>query len=118
MVIESALEEAGFEVLCLSPADAVTEIRRSPPDAVLTEVTIRGDVDGYQVAEAASQMGVPALFIATGSPDPSRAPGISVGYILKPASLDLICRVTEALVGRQCVEVPSHLGHFYPREAD
>lgn len=113
MLFEAALEDAGFQVRSLSPPEAVTEIRRSPPDAVLTEIMLKGRTDGYGVAEAAKRMGVPTLFIATVPPDPVKARDLAVGHILKPSSLDLVCRVTAAIVDRQPVDLPADAGEIY-----
>jgi DNA-binding response OmpR family regulator len=115
---EHFLNEAGYEVVATvdNLADAVRVIEEELLDLVLSDITLRGEGDGTDVARAAAAKGVAVLFV-TGD-CPPEAQGLGLGWLAKPysdkmlkAALDTI----EALrAGRKIRKLPPGLELFQP----
>lgn len=83
---EHLLEDAGYEVVGTvdNLADATRLIESEPIDLILSDIKLRGDGDGLDVARAAAARNIPVLFV-TGNPPPE-AQGLAVGCLAKPYS--------------------------------
>lgn len=96
---ETMVADAGYEVVATvdSCADAIealdSELEPLPPsgdededprgiDLILTDITLAGERNGYDVAREAKARGVPVLFV-TATP-PEQAQDLALGYLLKP----------------------------------
>ena len=94
---EHLLGDAGYEVVGTvdSLADAAKHIDEEEIDLVLTDISLRGDGDGMDVARAAGAKGVPVLFV-TGN-CPMEAHSLAVGCLTKPYSEKMMKAALEAL---------------------
>ncbi len=94
---ENFLGDAGYEVVAtvddLSEALAVLE--RDEVHLVLSDVRLRGDHTGIDLARAAKEKGVPTLF-ATAHSYPG-ASEIAVGCLLKPYTERQLCKAIECV---------------------
>jgi two-component system, response regulator PdtaR len=92
---ENMLGDAGYEVVAtvddLDEAMAVLE--REEVHLILSDVRLRGDKTGIDLAHAAKKKGVPTLF-ATGHSYPG-ACDIAVGCLMKPYSERQLCKAIE-----------------------
>ena len=81
---EYLLSDAGYEVVGTvdNLADATRLIEREPIDLVMTDIKLRGDGDGLDVARAAAAKKVPVLFVTGNAP--AEAQGLAVGCLAKP----------------------------------
>ena len=110
---EYLLSDAGYEVVGTvdTLADAARLIESEPIDLVLSDIRLRGDGDGFDVARAAAAKGVPVLFVTGNAP--TEAQGLALGCLAKPytdrglkaalASLD------DRLQGRKLKKLPAGL---------
>ena len=118
---EYSLGDAGYEVVGtvdnLTDATALIEAERI--DLVMSDITLRGEGDGTDVARAAGAKGVPVLFV-TGS-CPPEAHELGIGCLAKPYSDKLLKAALEALdqrlQGRKVKKVPAGLS-LYDRSGD
>jgi DNA-binding response OmpR family regulator len=78
---EDAVEVLNSELEELAPGGDEDEDPRGV-DLVLTDISLAGERDGYDVARAAKERGVPVLFV-TATP-PEGAKELALGYLLKP----------------------------------
>jgi len=94
---EHMLSDAGYEVVATvdNLADAAHAIQEEEVDLVLTDITLRGEGNGMDVARAAAARGVPVLFV-TGS-CPGEAQALGVGCLTKPYSDKVMKAALEAL---------------------
>lgn len=94
---ENFLGDAGYEVVATVDDldEALKVLENEIIDLVLSDVRLRGDRTGIELATAAKERGVPTLF-ATGYsyPDASR---IAVGCVLKPYSERQLIKAIEAV---------------------
>lgn len=83
---ESMLTDAGYEVVAtLDQFDAAVElIAKSPVDLIVSDVALRSQRTGIDLARAAGEKGIPTL-LATGRPHPE-ASEVAVGCLMKPYS--------------------------------
>src|SRR5918997_6489339 len=83
---EYMLGEAGYEVVATvdNLADAQKAIDEEDIDLILSDIKLRGDGDGMDVARAAAARGVPVLFVTGNCPAEARSLG--VGILAKPYS--------------------------------
>lgn len=81
---EHLLGEAGYEVVATvdSLADAVRVLAEREVDLVLSDIRLRGEGDGMDVARAAAARSVPVLFVSGNCPVEARSLGI--GCLAKP----------------------------------
>ena len=94
---EYSLNDAGYEVVATvdNLAEAAEVIEREELDLVLTDVKLRGQGDGLDVARAAAAKGVPALFVTGNCPLEARE--VAIGCLAKPYSDKALKTALEAL---------------------
>jgi DNA-binding response OmpR family regulator len=97
---EHMLSEADYEVVATvdTLADAVRVIGEKELDLVLTDISLRGDGDGLDVARAAAAKNVPVLFV-TGN-CPTEAHTLGIGCLAKPYSEKMLKNALQALEGK------------------
>jgi DNA-binding response OmpR family regulator len=83
---EHMLGEAGYEVVATvdTLADVTRLLAEEEIDLILSDITLRGDGDGLDVARAAEAKGVPVLFVSGNCPVDAQTLG--VGCLAKPYS--------------------------------
>jgi two-component SAPR family response regulator len=81
---ENVLGDAGYEIVAtLDDFDEALEvIEREQVDLILSDVRLRSQQTGIDLAQAAKGKGIPTLF-ATGHPYPDAA-NVAVGCLMKP----------------------------------
>ena len=81
---ENILGDAGYEIVAtIDQFDHALEIlEREPIDLILSDIRLRSQQTGIELARAAKAKGIPTLF-ATGHPYPGAAE-IAVGCLFKP----------------------------------
>lgn len=89
-VVEGYLKHLGYQVAGIvdNGADALREADRARPDLTLMDIEIRGDMDGFEVAEEfRRRFDIPVIFL-TGRADDVTLDQVrrsqSFGYLLKP----------------------------------
>ena len=96
---EVMIQDAGYEVVATHDdfEEAVAAMEREEVHLILSDVRLRGDRTGLEVAEEARRRGIPVLFV-TGHP-PDNAHEYAVGCLVKPynektlrAALDAVDR--------------------------
>ncbi len=83
---ETMLADAGYEVVATVDRfrDAIEVLDAHSVDLILSDVRLRGDRTGIELAKFAKKRGVPVLFV-TGYP-PDNAAELAIGCLLKPYS--------------------------------
>ena len=81
---ETMLADAGYEVVATLDrfADAVETLGEKDVDLILSDVRLRGERSGIELAQVALNRGIPIMFV-TGFP-PENAAELAVGCLLKP----------------------------------
>ena len=81
---ENILGDAGYEIVATVDDfnEALEVIEREVVDLILSDVRLRSQQNGIDLAHAAREKGIPTLF-ATGHAYPN-ASGIAVGCLMKP----------------------------------
>ena len=94
---ENMLGDAGYEIVATVDDldEALRVIEREEVHLILSDVRLRGDRTGIDLAMAARLLGVPTLF-ATGHPYPG-ASEIAVGCLMKPYSERQLCKAIECV---------------------
>jgi DNA-binding response OmpR family regulator len=94
---ENALGDAGYEIVATVDDldEALKALDREEIHLILSDVRLRGDRTGIELAEAAKAKGVPTLF-ATGHAYPG-ASEIAVGCVHKPYTERQLCKAIEAV---------------------
>jgi DNA-binding response OmpR family regulator len=94
---ENILGDAGYEIVAtIDQFDHALEIvEREPIDLILSDIRLRSQHSGIELARSAKAKGVPTLF-ATGHPYPDAA-AIAVGCLLKPYSERQLCKAIECV---------------------
>jgi two-component system, response regulator PdtaR len=94
---ENMLRDAGYEIVATVDDldEALKVLEREEVHLVLSDVRLRDDQTGIQLARVAKEKGVPTLF-ATGYPYPG-ASEIAVGCLHKPYSERQLCKAMEAV---------------------
>jgi DNA-binding response OmpR family regulator len=84
--IEHMLGEAGYQVVATvdTLADVTRLLGEEAIDLILSDIRLRGDGDGLDVARAAEAKGVPVLFVSGNCPVDAQTLG--VGCLAKPYS--------------------------------
>ena len=102
---EYLLTDAGYEVIGTvdSLAEAVRLLAEEAIDLVLSDIKLRGDGDGMDVARAAAAKNVPVLFVTGNCPVEARSLGI--GCLAKPYS-DKVLRTALAALERKLQGAP------------
>lgn len=83
---ETMLTDAGYQVVGTIDSfdEAMALLDREQVDLILSDVRLRTQGTGIDLARAAKARGIPTLF-ATGQPYPE-APSVAVGCLMKPYS--------------------------------
>ncbi|HEX4738711.1 MAG TPA: response regulator [Allosphingosinicella sp.] len=83
---EHMLGDAGYEVVATTDnlADVTRLIAEEKIDLILSDIKLRGDGDGLDVARAAAAKGVPVLFVSGNCPVDAQT--IGIGCLAKPYS--------------------------------
>lgn len=94
---EHMLGEAGYEVVATvdTLADAVRYLETEKLDLVLSDIKLRGEGDGTDVAREAAKHGVKVLFVSGNCPIEARS--LAVGCLAKPYSEKTLKAALEAL---------------------
>ncbi len=94
---ENMLGDAGYEIVATVDDldEALAVLDREEVHLVLSDVRLRGDHSGIELATAAKAKGVPTLF-ATGHSFPG-ASEIAVGCVHKPYTERQLCKAIEAI---------------------
>jgi two-component SAPR family response regulator len=94
---ENMLGDAGYEVVAtVDDLDEALEIlEREQIDLILSDVRLRKDQTGIELARAAKAKGVPTLF-ATGHSYPE-ASEVAIGCVMKPYTERQLCKAIEAV---------------------
>ena len=113
---EHLLGESGYEVVATVDTldDARAVIESEELDLVLTDIRLRGEGDGADVARLARDRGVPVLFVTGHCPD--EAQSLAVGCLAKPygdkvlkAALDCL---DDHLQGKEVRKLPPQLSLY------
>jgi CheY-like chemotaxis protein len=116
---EHLLGEAGYEVVATvdNLADALEVLAAQFVDLVLSDITLRGDGDGTDVARAAGARSVPVLFVSGHCPDDAQA--LAIAWLTKPYTDKMLkaalTAVESALAGKRPKRLPAGL-HLYSKE--
>ena len=94
---ENFLGDAGYEIVATVDDldEALAVLAREQVDLILSDVRLRKQQTGIELAKAAKKRGVPTLF-ATGHPYPGAA-DIAVGCLTKPYSERQLCKAIEVV---------------------
>jgi DNA-binding response OmpR family regulator len=94
---ENILSDAGYEIVATVDDldEALNVLDNEEVHLVLSDVRLRKQQTGIQLARHAKEKGVPTLF-ATGRPYPG-ASEIAVGCLLKPYSERQLCKAIECV---------------------
>jgi PAS domain S-box-containing protein len=90
MDIAGSLKAVGYEVLGIvaSGQEAIDLVDKTPPDLILMDIRIKGDIDGIQTAEIIqSQNDIPIVYLTAYADDHTLARAkitVPYGYIIKP----------------------------------
>ena len=94
---ENMLGDAGYEIVATIAdfEEAVEVLEREEVHLVLSDVRLRSQQTGIDLAHHAKQRGVPTLF-ATGHPYPN-AGDVAVGCLMKPYTERQLCKAIECV---------------------
>jgi DNA-binding response OmpR family regulator len=115
---EHLLNEAGYEVVATvdNLADAVRVIEEEKLDLILSDIALRGDGDGADVARAAAVKSVPVLFVSGNCPSEARV--LAVGCLAKPYSDRMLKSALDTLdakfQGKKVKKLPAGLSLYDP----
>lgn len=108
---EHALHDAGFSVVAAvdNVADALRLIALGDIDLVMSDVNLRGEGSGVDVARAAHDAGIALLFVSGHCP--ADAQGLAIGCLAKPYTRgDLLGSIAAVAAARS-----GHPGGHLPR---
>ena len=115
---EHLLNEAGYEVVATvdNLADATKVIADEQLDLVLSDIVLRGEGDGADVARAAAAKGVPVLFVSGNCSEEARM--FAIGCLAKPYSDRILKSALDALdarlQGKKAKKLPAGLSLYDP----
>ena len=115
---EHLLSDAGYEIVATvdSLEEAGRVIAARPLDLILTDVKLRGEGSGLDVARLAAAHGMPVLFV-TGA-FPAEAAGLGIGCLVKPyddaSLLAALAACERRLSGVKIRKLPKGLSLFEP----
>jgi len=94
---ENILGDAGYEIVATTDQfdNALDIIEREPVDLILSDIRLRSQQTGIELARAAKQRGIPTLF-ATGHAYPGAAE-IAVGCLHKPYTERQLTKAIECI---------------------
>lgn len=111
---EHALSEAGYEVVATvdNIVDAIRIIEATHDlHLILTDINLRREGDGIDVARAAGTRGVPVLFVSGSCP--AEAQSLAIGCLAKPYTdrtlLAALDHIDARVSGRRTRRVPAGL---------
>jgi DNA-binding response OmpR family regulator len=113
---EHLLTEAGYEVVATvdTLADVTRLLAEEELDLILSDIALRGEGDGMDVARAAAAKGVPVLFVSGNCP--VEALSLGVGCLAKPYSertlKNAILAVDRTLRGEKVKRLPPGLSLY------
>lgn len=113
---EHLLAECGYEVVATvdNLADATRVLTEDQVHLVLSDIRLRGEGDGVDVAKAAAVKGVPVLFVS--GVCPVEAQNWAVGCLAKPYTDKMLRAALEALdtklAGRPVKRIPAGLSLY------
>ena len=116
---ENFLGDAGYEIVATVDDlnEALEVLEREQVDLILSDVRLRKQQTGIELAKEAKKRGVPTLF-ATGHPYPGAA-DIAVGCLTKPYSERQLTKAIECVdahLQNQRVKPPKGLQLFAPAD--
>ena len=96
---EYMLQDAGYQVVATvdSFAAAASAIESEEIDLVLTDISLAGDGDGFDVARAAAARGVAVLFVTGHSSEEAKS--LALGCLSKPYSERVLLGALDAVDG-------------------
>ena len=114
---ENFLGDAGYEIVATVDDldEAIEVLEREKVDLILSDVRLRKQQTGIQLACTAKEKGVPTLF-ATGHPYPG-ADAIAVGCLIKPYTERQLIKAIECVdrhLQNEKVKPPNGLELFVP----
>jgi len=114
---ENILTDAGYVIVATVDGldEALEALERDEVDLVLSDVRLKDQQSGIQLARAARERGVPTLF-ATGNPYPA-AESYAVGCLLKPYTERQLTKAIECVdrhLQGETVKTPKGLELFLP----
>lgn len=113
---EHLLSAAGYEVVSTvdSLDEALAVLESEKLDLILSDVTLRGEGDGVDLARAAAEKDVPVLFV-TGA-CPVEAQSLAIGCLSKPYSDKMLKAALDALDlklrGKEVKKLPAGLSLY------
>ncbi|MES2327126.1 MAG: response regulator [Pseudomonadota bacterium] len=112
---ENILGDAGYKIVATTDHfdNAVEIIKRQPVDLILSDIRLRSQHNGMELARAAKARGIPTLF-ATGHPYPGAAE-IAVGCLHKPYTERQLLKAIECVdrhLQGESVKLPKGLELF------
>jgi CheY-like chemotaxis protein len=118
---ENILGDAGYEIVATIDQfdDALEIVDREDVDLILSDIRLRSQQTGIELARAAKQRGIPTLF-ATGHPYPGAA-NIAVGCLVKPYSERQLLKAIECVDAHlqgEKVKLPKGLELFTSADED
>jgi two-component SAPR family response regulator len=118
---ENILGDAGYEIVATVDDldEALRVLEREVVHLILSDVRLRGDRTGIELARAAKEKGVPTLFV-TGHSYPG-ASEIAVGCVRKPYTERQLCKAIEAIdrhLQGEKVKPPKGVELFVPSASD
>ena len=118
---ETTLKDGGYEVVDTLDGfdEALKVIEREKIDLILSDVRLRSQATGIDLARAAKEKGIPTLF-ATGHAYP-QASEVAIGYLMKPYSerqLKGAIECVDKLLSGKKVSCPKGLTLFDPQSGE
>jgi len=104
LMVEEALAEAGFRPigLCRSGVAALEQVKREPPDVLLLDLVLQGDLSGLDVAHAVREFWAgPIVFYTSASNADARERLSAVAnakVLFKPASRAELVRAVRTIL--------------------
>ena len=105
--LKLALESDGYEVTGVadSAAQALAVAEKKPPDLVLMDIRIRGDMDGVDTASVLrTQLGLPVVFLTANADDPTLRRALTVGaggFLTKPFNPKRVHHAIQVALGQR-----------------
>lgn len=117
---EVMVRDAGYEVVATHDDydEAIRALDRGKVDLILSDVRLRGDRTGIDLAKEAKRRGVPLLF-STGHP-PDNASELAIGCLRKPYNERTLRKALDAVdrhLGGKSVTAPKGLELFAKAES-
>ncbi len=113
---ENSLNDAGFAIVATvdNAAEALRLIAAGGIDLIVSDVNLRGEGNGVDIARAAHGAGIALLFVSAQCPEEAR--GVAVGCLAKPYTqrdlLGSIEAVAATRSGDKTVRLPRSLTLF------